>query len=227
MQFDRLLKIITYEQLEKLNQTKILIVGIGGVGGYALEAIVRSGIENITIVDSDDIDITNLNRQIISLHSNIGKKKVDVAKSSAKDINPNVKITTYDTFVLDSNIDSLFKHEYDYIIDACDTSSTKVALIKKAHELGIKIISCMGTGNKFDPTKLSITEIKKTNYDPLAKVLRKLLKDLGINNKVMVVSSTESPVKTSDRTPGSIITVPAVAGLYCATYVINDILEKH
>ena len=226
-EFERLQKIISEDDFKRLSNIKVLIIGIGGVGGYAFEALVRSGVINITIVDADNVEISNLNRQIIATHETIDMQKCIAAKNRAESINKDVKITTINKFIIEDNIDELFNTNYDYIIDACDTISTKVHLIKKAHKKNIKIISCMGAGNRFDPSKLSITEISKTSYDPVAKVIRKLLKDAGIKKKTYVVASTEKPVKTSDRIPGSIVTVPAVAGIYCASYVINDVLRKN
>ena len=223
--FDRLLKLITNEDLNKIKNTNVLLVGVGGVGGYALEALVRCGIENITIVDSDNVEISNLNRQIISLQSNIGKPKVEVAATRVKDINPNINITTIKEFITKDNIDILFNNNYDYIIDACDTVTTKVLLIQEANKRNINIISCMGTGNRFDPSKVKIIDISKTNNDPLAKIMRKLLRDNNIKHQ-KVVFSDELPIKTSDRTPGSTSLVPSVAGIYAASYVINDILQN-
>lgn len=224
MELDRLLKIINEEELKKIKETRVLIVGIGGVGGYALEALVRMGVSHITIVDSDIVDITNLNRQIIALHSNIGKKKVLVAKERILDINENTCVSALDLFLNKDNIASL-PIDFDYIIDACDTVTTKLELVKWANKRNIKIISAMGTGNKFDPTKLEITDIFKTNNDPLAKVMRRLLRENGIK-KLMVVASKELPIKTNTRVPGSTSLVPSVAGIYCASYIINDILNK-
>ncbi len=220
---DRLKKILNNESIDKLNNTTVLIIGLGGVGGHALESIVRMGIANIIIVDNDIVDITNLNRQLISLNSNIGKKKIDVAKERILDINPNCNVITIDKFIDKSNILELFNYKIDYVIDACDTVSTKVLLIEECLNRNIKIISSMGTGNKFHPEKLQIIELKKTNYDPLAKVLRNKFKNE--KRKIMVVSSTEKGVKLSDRTPGSTSLVPSSAGIMCASYVINDILE--
>lgn len=224
MEFDRLKKIINDNEFEKIKKTKVLIVGIGGVGGYALEALIRSGVEYITIVDNDIVDITNINRQIISLQKTIGKTKTNVAKLRALDINPNAKINEIQKFIDKDNIDELFNDNYDYIIDACDTITTKVLLIKYAKEKNINIISCMGTGNRLDPTKLCITSLDKTNNDPLAKVMRKLLKENNITTEIPVVWSSELPINISDRTPGSCITVPATAGLFLASYIINNII---
>lgn len=224
--FDRLLKIITEEDLNKIKNTKILLVGIGGVGGYTLESLIRSGVENITIIDNDIVEETNLNRQLIALNSTLNKEKTLIAKERVLDINPNCKINTLTTFLDKSNIEAIFKEHYDYIIDACDTITTKVLLIKYAKENDIKIISCMGTGNRLDPTKLSITTLNKTINDPLAKTMRKLLKDENIKLTIPVVWSSELPIKTNSRTPGSSALVPSVAGIYLASFVINDILSN-
>lgn len=219
--FERLEKLLTKEQFNKIKNSNILILGIGGVGGYALEALTRMGVENITIVDKDIIDLTNLNRQIISLHSNIGQNKTDIAAKRCLDINPSIKIKSINKFIL--NVEELDLNKYDYVIDACDTVTTKIELIKYCKKNNIKIISCMGTGNRFDPTKLEIIDIYKTNNDPLAKIIRSLLRKEKIN-KLDVVASKEIPIKT-DRTPGSTSLVPSVAGIYMAYYVINDILK--
>lgn len=224
--YDRLLKLITEEQLKKINNTNILIIGVGGVGGYALETLARMGILNCTIVDHDKIDKSNLNRQIISLISNIGEYKVDCFKNRLLNINPDINVKTIKEFIDKDNIDNLFNKRFDYIIDACDTVTTKVLLIKYAKEKNIPIISCMGTGNRFDPTKLEITDIYKTNYDPLSKIMRKLLKEENIK-KQDVVYSKEIPVKISDRVNGSTSLVPSTAGIYCAYYIINKILKEN
>src|SRR5574344_111125 len=223
--FDRLLKIISEDDFNKIKNLKILIVGIGGVGGYTIEALARMGVLNITVVDNDIVDITNLNRQLIALHSNIGKLKVDVAEKRLLDINPHLKLNKIAQFITKDNIKDLNMALYDYVVDACDTISTKLELIKVAQQNKVKIISIMGTGNKFDPTKLTITDIYKTNYDPLAKVMRHLLKQEGIK-KLPVVASTEIPIKT-DSIPGSTSLVPSVAGIYAASWIINDALKKN
>ena len=223
--FDKLNKLISEKHFKIMQNTHILLVGIGGVGGYAFEALVRSGIGKITIIDHDVIDITNLNRQIITNQDNINQKKIVVAKKRALEINPECEIITHDLFLDESNIDEIFKDKFDYIIDACDTITTKVLLVKKAQELNIKLISCMGTGNRLDPSKVMITKLNKTYNDPLAKVMRKLLKDNNLKTNINVVWSSELPIKTRDRKPSSIILVPSVAGIYAASYIINDILK--
>ena len=219
--FDRIEKILSKENINKIKNLNIIIIGIGGVGGYALESLVRMGVLNITIVDSDIIDISNLNRQIISLHSNIGQNKVDIALKRSLDINPSINIKTINKFVL--NVEELDLSNYDFVIDACDTVTTKIGLIKYCKNNNINIISCMGTGNRVDPTKLVITDIYKTNYDPLAKTVRSLLRKENIK-KLDVIASNEIPIKT-DRTPGSTPLVPSVAGIYMAYYVINKTIN--
>ena len=211
---------------EKINNIKsktVLVLGLGGVGGYVVESLVRAGISKLVIVDNDVVDITNLNRQVISLHSNIGMKKVDAWEKRIKDINPNCEVVKIDDFITIDNIDILFNDSIDYVVDACDTISTKKELIRKCIKKRIKFISSMGTGNKFDPTKLEIIDIRKTSYDPIAKIIRKMVKDERINDKIMVICSTEKPVKTKEKV-GSISYVPSVAGLLCTSYIINDIL---
>ena len=222
---DRLELILDKNIIDKFKTTKVLIIGIGGVGGYALECLVRSGFENITIVDKDIVDKTNLNRQIISLNSNIGNPKVDVAKERCLDINPNCNITTINDFILEDNIDTLNLSNYDYIIDACDTITTKILLIDYCTINNIKLISCMGTGNRFNSTKLSITKLNKTNNDPLAKNIRRILKEKNIKANPYVVWSSELPIKNNSRTPGSIVLVPMQAGNLCASFIIKELFK--
>ena len=202
----------------------VLIIGLGGVGGHALEAVARMGIKNIIVVDNDSIDITNLNRQLLSLNSNVGEYKVDVAKKRLLDINPNCNVTLINKFIDSSNILTLFNYSIDYVIDACDTITTKILLIEECLKRDIKIISCMGTGNKFHPELLEIVELKKTAYDPLAKVIRNKFR--YEKKKIMVVCSKEKGINIKDRIPGSTSLVPSVAGILCASYVINDILKE-
>lgn len=224
--FDRTLKIIDESLLEKIKKQKILLVGVGGVGGFALESLVRLGFQNITIVDADVIEESNLNRQIISTKENILEKKVDIAKKRALSINPNATITTYDLFLKEENKEILFKHEYDYIIDACDTITTKYLLIKEALEKNNKIISCMGTGNRLDPSKVVLTKLNKTYNDPLAKAMRDILRKNNIRLNIHVVWSSEEPIKTKEKVPGSIVLVPATAGLYLTYFILNDLINR-
>ncbi len=222
--FDRVISLIGNDKFVNLQNTKVLIVGCGGVGGYAFETLVRSGIGNIDLIDFDDIDVSNLNRQVITSQSNIGLSKVEEAKKRALLINPNLNINTYKMFLDDSNIDKILNNNYDYIIDACDSVNTKIELMKKSVTGKFKLISSMGTAKKMNPTKLSITTLDKTNYDPLAKVLRKKIKDLKINKKMYVVSSDEATIKCDVL--GSFMMVPASAGILCAKFVIDDVLKK-
>lgn len=223
--FEKLNKIISEKHFNIMQNTHVLLVGIGGVGGFAFEALIRSGIGKITIIDHDVIDITNLNRQIITNNNNIGQKKIEEARKRALEINPKCEIITRDLFLDESNIDEIFKDKFDYIIDACDTITTKALLVKKAKELNIKLISCMGTGNRLDPTKVMITKLNKTYNDPLAKAMRKILKENNLKTNIDVIWSSELPIKTGNRKPSSIILVPSTAGIYAASYIISDILK--
>lgn len=219
---ERTITLIGLENFQKLEEKHILIIGLGGVGGTTLEALVRCGIKHITIIDSDKFEISNLNRQILSTTKTIGKNKVDVAKKRALSINSDININEINTFLTKENIDILEK--YDYIIDACDTIPTKVELIKYALKNNIKIISCMGTGKKMDIEKLEITTLAKTINDPLAKKLRNMLKKENITTNIPVVSSIELPQKEGNII-SSMIFVPSTAGLLLASFVINDIIK--
>lgn len=224
-QHSRTEKIIGVNNLNKLRSTNVLLVGIGGVGGIALEMLVRSGIENITIIDYDIFDESNLNRQILSLNSNINQNKIDVAKKRMNDINSNCNIITILGSV-DSNMLNDLLPSFDYIIDACDDVNAKVALVKYAIQNNIKIISSCGTGNRIDPEKLEISNIWKTQYDPLAKKFRSLLRKEGINYKLPVVYSSEQPLIKTNGSVGSMAMVPNSAGILLASYVINDVIDK-
>ncbi|MDD3186914.1 MAG: tRNA threonylcarbamoyladenosine dehydratase [Bacilli bacterium] len=226
-EWQRLELVIKKENIDKIKNKKILVIGLGGVGSYVVESLVRCGIENITIVDNDIIDITNINRQLLALHSTIKRKKVDVCEERILDINPNCRVTKIDTFITKDNIDLLFKTKIDYIIDACDFMETKKELIKYSIKNKINLISSMGTGNKLDPTKLEIVDLRKTAYDPIAKILRRMLKEEKIKEKVMVVCSSEIPLKTESKIIGSVSFVTSVAGLLCTSYVINHIIGEN
>ena len=223
--FERLELLIGKENLEKLHSTKVLIVGVGGVGGECSLSLIRSGIENITIIDFDEVDITNLNRQVVAFHSTIGQKKVDVLESIIKDINPNCVVNKYDLFLTKDNIKEILdKENPDFIIDCCDSKDTKKAIIKESLNRNIKFISSMGTGNKFDPSKLEITDIRKTNNDPLARIFRKWVKDEKINKKIPVLCSKEVPVHRGNVVASNSF-VPNSAGLLIASYVINNLID--
>lgn len=221
--FDRL-KLLVGDKFDYIKNKRVLIIGLGGVGGYAFEALVRSGIENFIIVDNDTVDVTNLNRQIISTTNNIGKSKVIEAKNRALLINPSVNIKTIDDFITLDNINSLFLDKIDYIVDACDTITVKLELIRISKQKNIKLISSMGTGNKMDPSKFKICDVRNTSYDPIAKIIRKMVKDEKIKGKVMVVSSTEKGIHKNISTIPSNSYIPALSGILCASYVINDIV---
>ena len=221
-QFERL-ELLIGDKIEKIKNQTVLILGLGGVGSYACESLVRSGIGKLIIVDNDKIDITNLNRQLMTNLSNIGKYKTDVWKERIKDINPQCTVIAIKEFINRDNIDILFKYEIDYIIDACDTIDTKVLLIKKCLDKNIKIISCMGTGNKMNPSLLKIMDISKTNYDKLSKIMRKRLKEIGINHVTVVSSNEKQYTKIKKNIPSNSF-VPATAGLLLTSFVINDIV---
>lgn len=235
-QFSRTELLIGKEAVEKLNQAKVAIFGIGGVGSFVVEALVRAGIENFILVDNDEVEETNLNRQIIATYETIGKPKVEVARKRILDINPNAKVEAHqEFFTKDSK--GILDNSISYIVDAVDTVTAKIELVVQAEQLNIPIISCMGTGNKLDPTKFEVTDIYKTSVCPLAKVMRKELKVRGIS-KLKVVYSKEEPIRlqenqdsklipeTKKQIPASISFVPSVAGLMMAGEVIKDIIKK-
>ena len=220
--FDRL-KILIGNKIDTLKNKTIMVIGLGGVGGHAFEALVRSGIENIIVIDCDIIEITNLNRQALAYKETIGKSKVEVAEKTAKNINPNCQIIKINEFIDKTNIEKLFKHKIDFVIDAIDTIETKKLIIKKCLKEKIPFISVMATGNKMHPELLEINDIRKTEYDPIAKIIRKMVKEENIKGKVPVVFSKEKPLIKNKI--GSNAFVPASAGLLAASYVINKILE--
>ena len=222
--FERVEQFLGKENLEKIKNTCVLIVGLGGVGGYAMEALLRSGIGKLILIDFDKVDITNLNRQIITNNNNIGLDKVEVAKNRILDINPNCHVITINIFLNKDTINILDNYDIDYIVDACDSVQAKKLLIDYSLEHNIKLIASMGTANKIDPLKLSITDIRKTSYDPLAKILRKYVMDKKTNKKIMVISSTEQPIRKDKLS--SLMFVPATSGLLCANYIIKDIVDK-
>ncbi len=221
--FERTINLIGIDNLNKIKNLKILVIGLGGVGGYAVESLIRSGVENITIVDYDKIDITNLNRQIIALRSNINEDKTIAFKNRIININNNVNIDIINEKINSDNINILFNKEYDYVIDACDTLEVKKLLIKLCKVKKIKLITVCGMGKKLDPSKITICDIRDTSYDPIAKILRKYVKEEKISGKVICVSSNEKTIN-SDKVIGSMMMVPATAGILAASYVINDTL---
>lgn len=224
-EWSRLELLIGKEKIEKLKQKSILILGVGGVGSSAVEHLTRNGIGKIILVDCDKIDITNLNRQIMTTHSNIGDWKVDVLEKRIKDISPSTEVITIKEKITEENIELLYREHVDYMIDACDTIPVKKELIRKNIKYHIPFISCMGTGNRLDPTKLQIVDIRKTSYDPIAKIIRKMIRDEKINEKVMVVTSTEVPIKR-EKIIASSSFVPSTAGMLTAFYVVSQILKE-
>lgn len=221
--FERLITLIGEDNVNKLKKANVLIVGLGGVGGYALETLVRSCIYNLTIVDGDIVELSNLNRQIISKRDVIGKPKALVAQARTLEINSDVNLKVINQFISDDNFSLLNIDSFDYVIDACDDLNLKMLLIKNADKY--KLISSMGTANKMDMTRFKITTIDKTSYDPLAKIIRKKIKEEKIRTKFKVVSSDEKVMKNGTKL-GTIAYMPAVSGLLCASYVINDIINK-
>lgn len=223
--FDRFKLLIGEENFLKLQNKKILVVGIGGVGGECVISLVRSGINSVVIIDNDIVEESNLNRQAVAFISNLGYKKVDVMSNILKDINSNINVVKYDLFLDENNIiDLLDKEEPDYIIDCCDTVNTKKAIIKEAIKRDIKVISSMGTGNKLEPSMLEIDDIRNTINCPLARVMRKWINDSKIKEKVPVLYSKELP-KYKGKVVASSSFVPGAAGLLIASYVIKDLLK--
>ena len=218
--------LIGKESLEKLQNSNIVVFGLGGVGSYVVEGLVRAGIQNICIIDKDIVDITNINRQLIADTETVGKAKVDVQVERILKINPLAKVTKLKEFVNKDNIEEIMNEttHIDYVVDAIDTVSSKLEIIKYCNKNNIKIISCMGTGNKLDASKFEITDIYKTSVCPLAKVIRKELKKLNIP-KLTVLYSKEEPRKTNISTPASISFVPSVAGLLIAGKVVQDLIQ--
>lgn len=224
-QYSRIEKIINKDAFLSIKRLSILIVGIGGVGGCALEMLARSGIEKINIIDFDRFEESNLNRQILSLKNNIGEEKVKVAKKRISMINTLCNVKIYNEKINEGF--NGIEDEIDYIIDACDDVKAKVALVKYALKNNIKIISSCGTGNRLHPEKLIVTNIWKTNNDPLAKKFRHELKKEGIYYKLPVISSEEKPITKTRGYVGSISTVPNAAGILLASYVLNDVIKNY
>jgi tRNA A37 threonylcarbamoyladenosine dehydratase len=218
--FDRLERIIGSDTLKVLNNSTVLVVGLGGVGSYVVEGLVRSSIGHLILVDFDKIDITNLNRQLMTDTTNIGLFKTDVLKDRVNKINPACKVDIITKKLTPNDIDDLLDNKIDYVVDACDDLKVKLSLIKSAKEKDIKIISSMGMANKIDPSKISIMDISKTSCDPLAKLMRHNLHEMGINH-VMVVCSCE--VAKHSKILGSTAFVPSVAGLTIAAYIVRDL----
>lgn len=248
-QFSRTELLLGKESMERLANARVAVFGVGGVGGYTVEALVRSGVGTIDLIDDDKVCLTNLNRQVIATRKTVGQYKADVMKKRILEINPNAVVHVHKCFFLPENSDEFDFSQYSYVVDAVDTVTAKLEIIMRAKEAGVPVISCMGAGNKLDPTQFHVADIYKTTMCPLAKVMRRELKKRGVK-KLKVVYSTESPVKPlenmenscktgcvcppgtthkcTDRRaiPGSISFVPSVAGLILAGEVIKDLIAE-
>lgn len=228
--FSRTEALFGTEAMAKLENSRVIIFGVGGVGGHATEALVRSGVGHITIVDFDKVEETNINRQLVALTSTIGKSKVEALKDRLIDINPELDINAIEKFYLPDNENEFDLSKYDYIVDAVDNMSAKISLVVRANELNVPIISAMGAGNKVEPTMLEVSDIYKTSVDPLAKILRHELRNRGIK-KLKVVYSKEEPIKVDLKDekrraiPGSTSFVPPTMGLIIASEVIKDLIK--
>lgn len=231
-QFARTELLLGREATDKLQRSRVAVFGIGGVGGCVVEALSRAGVGTLDLIDNDVVSLTNINRQIIALHSTIGKAKTEVAAERAKDINPNIKINVNNTFYLNENKENFHFNEYDYIVDAIDTVSGKISLVEQAFAADVPIISAMGAGNKLDATAFEVSDISKTEICPLAKVMRRELRKRGIKH-LKVVYSREKPLSPSTseeessrrQLPGSVSFVPPVVGFIVAGEVIKDLLK--
>ena len=235
-QFSRMEILYGREAIEKLSQARVAVFGLGGVGGYIAEALARSGVGAIDLIDNDTIAESNLNRQIIALHSTIGMKKTDVAAGRILDINPNCSVTKHELFYIPETAGQIDLSQFDYVADAIDTVSGKIEIIVRCNSLGVPVISCMGTGNKIHPEMIEVTDIYKTTVCPLARVMRRELRKRGIKKLNVVYSKEEPrPGKTPSQEdncagrrsiPGSSAFVPPAAGLAAAAKIVNDILKS-
>lgn len=225
-QFARTEALLGVEAMERLKESRVAIFGVGGVGGYVAEALVRSGVGAIDLIDRDKISITNLNRQIIALHSTVGKWKVEVMKERILDINPDCKVKVYPCFYLPENSKDFDFTMYSYIVDAVDTVTAKLQLVMEAKKVGTPIISSMGAGNKLNPASFEVADIYQTSVCPLAKVMRRELRKRGVES-LKVVYSKEEPVRISISVPASTAFVPSVAGMIIASEVVKDTCFIH
>lgn len=236
-QFSRIEVLIGSEAMEILQNAKVAVFGVGGVGGYAVEALARSGVGKFDLIDNDTVSVSNLNRQIIATVDTIGKPKVEVMRDRILAVNPKAEVTLRQEFFLPEKKEEYNFSEYAYVVDAVDTVTAKIAIIQCSKEAGVPVISSMGTGNKLNPTELEVTDISKTSVCPLAKVMRKELKDRGIKGVKVVYSKEQpivpkmaleevDPVAKRRGTPGSTAFVPSVAGLIIASEVIKDLTKE-
>ena len=232
MQFSRTALLIGEEGVEKLKKSRVAVFGVGGVGGYVVEALARSGVGALDLIDKDTVSLSNVNRQIIALHSTVGRLKTEVAAERAKDINPDICVRIHNVFYLPETAEQFDFSAYDYVVDAIDTVSGKLALIEQAKRANIPVISSMGAGNKLDATAFEVADITKTSVCPLARVMRRELKKRGIEHLKVVYSKEEplpSPLvdeESGKPVPGSIAFVPSVVGLILAGEVIKDLIKQ-
>ena len=225
MKFERLEILVGQKGLDLLASKTVLVLGIGGVGGHCTMALARSGIGTIIVVDEDVVELSNINRQMVALHSTLGKSKVDIIKERIQDVNPNCNVITYHQFYDHSSKEEILNHKIDFICDCIDTITYKIDVIKDSLKMEIPIISSMGAGNKYHPELLQISDITKTFNDPVSKVIRTVLRRERVKGKVPVVFSTEAPQKTETTVIGSTSFVPSSAGILMASYVVNKFLE--
>lgn len=229
-QFSRTARLLGEQKLKKLNKSTVAVFGLGGVGSYVVEGLARCGVGGFVLVDDDTIELTNLNRQVLALHSTLGQAKVDAAKARILDINPNANVTTHKIFYTKECSPNIIDG-CDYVVDAIDTVTSKLALIKTCQQKNIPIISCMGTGNKLDPTRFEITDIFSTSICPLCRVMRRELRKIGVDS-LKVVYSKEPPLEAINDSldsnekcaPGSVSFVPSVAGLIIASEVVKELM---
>lgn len=222
---DRLELLIGKEKLEKIKSSNIVVLGLGGVGGYVVESLIRSGISNITIIDYDKIELSNLNRQIISNINNIGNFKTEETKKRILEVNEKCNVIIINEFIDEKNMDIIFENKIDYFIDVCDSLNTKKLIINKCLDKNIKLITCMGTGNRMN-SDFEVIDIRKTKNDPVAKILRKYVNNLKINKKVMCLCSKNEPIRKGNVIASNSF-VPAIAGLKITEYVINDLINNN
>ena len=222
---DRLELLIGKEKLEKIKSSNIVVLGLGGVGGYVVESLIRSGVSNITIIDYDKIELSNLNRQIISNINNIGNFKTEETKKRILEVNEKCNVIIINEFIDEKNMDIIFENKIDYFIDVCDSLNTKKLIINKCLDKNIKLITCMGTGNRMN-SDFEVIDIRKTKNDPVAKILRKYVNNLKINKKVMCLCSKNEPIRKGNVIASNSF-VPAIAGLKITEYVINDLINNN
>lgn len=231
MTFSRTAILLGEENLEKLKHARVAIFGIGGVGGYVAEALARSGVGALDLIDKDIVSESNINRQIIALHSTVGRYKTEVAAERARDINPDICVRVYNTFYLPETAEQFDFRQYDYVVDAIDTVSGKLAIVEQAKKANVPVIAAMGAGNKLDPTRFEVSDISKTSVCPLARVMRRELKKRGIEHLKVVYSKEEplpSPIvdeESGKSVPGSVAFVPSVVGLILAGEVVKDLCK--